>query len=109
MLVKKNVSEILQFEVKNAGIGFVTVTDCKLSQDYQNAKIFVSFMGSKNPKQNLEALNNAKGYIKTSLAKKLDIWKVPQLCFVLDESIEQFEHISKVLAEEQKELDKMKK
>lgn len=109
MLIRKNVSEILQFEVKNSGIGFVTVTDCKLSNDYQNCKIYVSFLGSKNPEKNLEALNNAKGFIRTSLSKKMDIWKIPQLIFVLDNSIDEQIHMSKLLKDEEKELEKMKK
>src|SRR5574344_2145431 len=88
MLIKKNISEILQFDVKNSGIGFVTVTDCQLSKDYQYAKVYVSFYGSRNPKANLEALNKAKGFIKTELAQKLDIWKLPQIEFIIDDSFE---------------------
>lgn len=108
MLIKKNTSEILQFEVKNSGIGFVTVTNCSLSLDYQYAKIYVSFLGTKNPKANLEALNAAKGYIKTALAKRLDIWKLPQIEFILDDSYEQQQKIENILKKDQEAIEKMK-
>ena len=46
MLIKKNISEIISFEVRNKSIGFVTVTDCKLSTDYQYCRVYVSFLGT---------------------------------------------------------------
>ena len=109
MLIKKNVSEIIQFDVRNSKIGFVTITDCKLSADYQYAKIYVSFLGSKNPKENLEALNNAKGYIKVALSKKMDIWRLPQLDFVIDDSEQHAQKIEELLKKDRDELEKMKK
>ena len=65
MLIKKNISEIISFEVRNKSIGFVTVTDCKLSTDYQYCRVYVSFLGTNFPLKNLEELNKVKGFIKS--------------------------------------------
>lgn len=109
MLVKKNVSDIIQFEVKSKSIGFVTVTDCKMTKDYQYCRIYVSFLGTSHPENNLEALNNVKGFIRSSLAKKLDIWKIPNLEFVIDDSYEEGQRINELLKKDQESIDKMKK
>lgn len=109
MLIKKNISDILLFELHDKNVGFVTVTDIKMSQDYQYARVYVSFLGVKTPAKNLEALKKAKGFIRTSLSKKMDIWKIPQLEFVLDDTFEKADKINKVLKRESDELEELRK
>ena len=97
MLIKKNISDILLFELHDKNIGFCTVTDIKMSNDYQYARVYVSFLGTKNPEKNLEALNKARGFVRTSLSKKMDIWKIPQIQFIIDDSFEKADKINRVL------------
>lgn len=85
-LIKKNISEIIQFKVKNPKIGFVTVSEVKVSPDFSHAKIYVSFLNAKYPHQNLAELEKAKGYIRSELASLLDIRKVPELMFIIDDT-----------------------
>lgn len=108
-IIGKNISEIIQFELKNPRIGFCTVSEVKVSADFSYAKVYVSFLGAKYPKQNLEELNKTKGYVRSSLAKKIDIRKCPEITFLLDESFEKSERLDEILKKEQNELDKMKK
>lgn len=108
-IIGKNISEIIQFEVKNPRIGFCTVSEVRVSNDFSYAKVYVSFLGSKYPHQNLEELNKCKGYIRSSLAKKIDIRKTPEITFLLDESFKNAEHLDEVLQREQAQIDKMKK
>ena len=107
-IIKKNISEIIQYELKNPRIGFVNVSDVNVSSDFSYAKVYVSFLGSKYPKQNLEELNKTKGYVRSSLAKKLDIRKTPEISFHLDESFMKQDRIEELLRKEQADLDKMK-
>lgn len=109
MLIKKNVSDIILFKMHDKDLGFVTVTDVKMSKDYQYARIYVSFLNAKNPLNNLEVLKKAKGFIRSSLSKKLDIYKVPQLEFILDDSYENAEHLEKLLKKDEEDLDKINK
>ena len=109
MLIKKNISDILLFELHDKSVGFVTVTDIKMSNDYQFARVYVSFLGTKYPEKNLEALNKARGFVRTSLSKKMDIWKIPQIQFILDDSFEKADKINRVLKKESDELEELRK
>lgn len=109
MLMKKNLSDILQFEVKKKSIGFVTLSEIRLANDYNYIRAYVSFLGAKNPKENLEELKKVKGFIKSSLAKKMDIWKIPDIEFILDDSFDRAIKLEEVLNKEAKILEEMKK
>ena len=97
-IINKNISEIIQFDLKDPSVGFVTITDVKMTNDYSYAKIFVSFLGQDNrQKKGLETLNKAKGHIRSLLAKKISIRKVPQLIFVLDTTLEKANKIETII------------
>ena len=95
--ILKHVSDIIQFEVKNPEIGFVTVTRVETTRDYSYAKVFVSFLGDKNIEERMEALEKSKGYIRSELAKRLTIYKCPALIFVRDNSYEEGKKIEDIL------------
>ena len=95
--ILKYVSDIIQFEVKNPEIGFITITGVEVSGDLSIAKIYVSFLPQKNIEARFEALNKSKGFIRSSLAKKLTIRKVPSLIFIIDDSFERGMKIEKLI------------
>ena len=108
-IIGKNISEIIQFELKNPKIGFCTVSEVWVSSDFSYARVYVSFLGAKYPKQNLEELNKTRGYVRSSLAKKIDIRKTPEITFYLDETFEKMDHLDSVLKRESEQLEKLKK
>lgn len=108
-IIGKNISEIIQFELKNPRIGFCTVSEVLVSSDFSYARVYVSFLGAKYPKQNLEELNKTRGYVRSSLAKKIDIRKTPEITFYLDESFQKAERLEEVLRKEKEQIDKMKR
>ena len=108
-IIGKNISEIIQFELKNPRIGFCTVSEVWVSSDFSYARVYVSFLGAKYPKQNLEELNKTRGYVRSSLAKKIDIRKTPEITFYLDESFQKAERLEEVLKKEKEQIDKMKR
>lgn len=108
-IISKNISEIIQFELKNPHIGFCTVSEVNVSTDFSYAKVYVTFLGAKYPKQNLEELNKCKGYVRSSLAKKIDIRKTPEITFYLDDTYERSERLEEVLRKEQEKIDSLKK
>ncbi len=108
-IIGKNISEIIQFELKNPRIGFCTVSEVWVSSDFSYARVYVTFLGAKYPKQNLEELNKTRGYVRSSLAKKIDIRKTPEITFYLDETYEKMNHLDEVLKKEFEQLQKMKK
>lgn len=106
-IISKNITEIIQFELKNPRIGFCTVSEVWVSSDFSYARVYVSFLGAKYPKQNLEELNKTRGFVRSSLAKKLDIRKTPEITFYLDETFEKMNRLDEVLEKESKELEKI--
>ena len=108
-IIGKNISEIIQFELHNKHIGLVSVNEVEVTKDFSLAKVYVSFIGSKYPNQNLEGLNKCKGYIRSSLSKKIDIRKTPDLKFVLDDSFDKAERLDKVLKEDARQIENIKK
>ena len=108
-IIGKNISEIIQFELKNPKIGFCTVSEVWVSSDFSYARVYVTFLGAKYPKQNLEELNKTRGYVRSSLAKKIDIRKTPEITFYLDETYEKMNRLDEVLKKESQQLQNMKK
>ncbi|MCI9292945.1 MAG: 30S ribosome-binding factor RbfA [Erysipelotrichaceae bacterium] len=99
-IIQKEISEIIQFELKDPKIGFITITDVEVSADLSQAKIYVSFLGQNARKEaGMKALERSKGFLRTQLAAKLSIRKVPQLVFLQDNALEQGYKIEKIIAD----------
>jgi len=99
-IIQRDVSNIIQFEMKDDRLGFVTITDVKVTNDLSVATIYVNFLGKEQRNEKgLEVLNNSKGFIRSSLAKKMTIRKVPELVFKLDDSMEKGRKIDEILNE----------
>lgn len=99
-IIQKEVSEIIQFELKDPKIGFITITDVTVTNDLSIAKIYVSFLGQKAREEaGMKALERSKGFIRTNLAKRMTLRKVPELQFKIDDSLERGNKIEKILYE----------
>jgi len=98
-IILKEISEMIQFEVKDPSIGFVTVTDVELSNDNSYCKVYVTFLDkSKDSVKQLEALNHTKGFMRSILGKKLDIKKIPEITFLMDTSFDRGQRIDSILS-----------
>src|SRR5438874_259600 len=99
--IKEEVSLIIAGEVEDPRVGFVTVTDAKVSPDLRNAKIYVSVLGSKDEvRESLAALKHAANFIKVQLGAVLRMKRTPDLHFVHDETIQTAARIEELLSEE---------
>ena len=108
-LVTKNISDILTFELKNAKVGMPCVNHVEMNRDNTLAKVYVTFLGSKNPQKNLEELERCKRFVRSSLAKKMDTYKVPEIRFIYDTTYDDQERLEAVLAKEAAEIEATKK
>jgi ribosome-binding factor A len=97
-VLHKEISDILQMEIKDPGIGFVTVTGVEVSKDIRNAKVYISVLGEKKQKQeSLKALERARTYIQNLLGERVRLRFLPILRFYLDESYEYGSRIDALL------------
>ena len=96
-IIRKNIAEIIQFQVKDPHLGFVSIPEVRVSKDFSYATVYVSFFKEEDIEPSLEVLIKAKGFIRTELAHKLDTRRVPEIRFVLDEGYKKEERISELL------------
>jgi ribosome-binding factor A len=99
-LIKEEVSRIIQHELKDPGIGFVTITAVKLSDDLRHAKIFYSVLGDEEAKkESSSALKRACGFVQHEIGRKLKLRYTPEIYFCFDPSVEYGAHIEKLIKE----------
>jgi len=98
--IKKAISQILEVESGNENLKSITLTGVELSQDLKMAKIYVSSsLSEMSEETTLNTLNNALGFIKRNLAKRIRLKYMPKLIFEYDTSIDYGFRIDKVLKE----------
>ena len=100
-LLREEISLIIQRELHDPGLGFVTVVEVKMSEDLKTGKVYVSIFGDDEAqKDTLEALKRSKGYIKFLLGKRITLRYIPDLTFLLDDTIERAQRIEEIFRKE---------
>lgn len=98
--IKKEMSQILQQELKDPRIGFVTVTGVDLTNDLSQATVYLSVLGEDEQKAStLAALGRGSGFIRSELGRRIQLRHVPELIFKFDSSIEYGSRIEQLLDE----------
>ncbi len=96
-IFSKEISKIINFDIKDSNITMVSVTDVKISSDLSYAKVYISMVISKNKNTTIQALNKAKGFIKSELSKRIKVRKIPDLEFIYDDSLDKGQKIEEIL------------
>jgi ribosome-binding factor A len=96
--LREEISFIIQQEIKDPGIGFITILDVKMTEDLKYAKVLYSVYGSEDERhKTVEALRRAKGYIKHVLGTRVKLKYMPDITFVLDTEQEKRARIDELL------------
>lgn len=96
--IKVVVAEALERRVKDPRLGFVTVTDTRVTGDLQHATVFYTVFGDEDDKAaTAAALESAKGKLRSEVGKAIGIRLTPSLEFVADAMPEQAESIEELL------------
>ena len=98
-LFVKEISNILQNEVKDNDIKFVTVTGCEITSDLSFAKVFYTVLDDTKKDSTRKALEKAKGFIRGEISKRVDIRHTPELRFEYDKSEEYGNKIDNLIKE----------
>lgn len=86
-LMMREISMILQTEIKDHDIKFVTITAVKTTSDLSFSKVYVTCLNDTKRKETLTALNNASGFIRKLLSERIDVRHIPKIDFIYDDSI----------------------
>ncbi len=93
------VAEMLDRRIKDPRLGFVTVTDVRVTGDTQQATVFYTVLGDDaDLDSTAAALESAKGLIRSEVGKQLGMRHVPSLTFIADALPENARHLDEVLA-----------
>lgn len=97
--VKVIVAETLETRVKDPRLGFVTITDARVTNDLREATVFYTVLGSEEERADTAtALESAKGVLRTEVGRQTGVRHTPSLTFIADALPDNARHIDDLLA-----------
>jgi len=97
-LVQQELSRLLEQELRDPRLGFTMVTEVKLSANLKCARVYVSVMGDEEDRvKTMAALEQASGFIRRELARRLKLRYMPQIEFVPDLTLERAARLEALL------------
>ncbi len=98
--LKREISLIIQRELTDPRLEFVTITQVEVSRDLRQAKVFFSILGTALKRENAqEGLDGARGLIRKLVGQQIVMRHVPELTFIYDRSLEWSASIEETLRE----------
>ena len=95
--LRRELASIIQREVKDPDVGFISLSDVEVSRDLAHAKVFVTVFEPDKAESSIKALNQASGYLRTLLGRAMRIRAVPELHFHHDASVETGRHMDDLI------------
>jgi ribosome-binding factor A len=97
-LIREEVSRLLITETKDPRIRMTTITGVEVSRDISTAKVFYTMSGDRVARQETQkGLTSAAGFMRSAIAHKLTLKRMPELIFIYDTSLDYSEKIDKIL------------
>lgn len=96
--LRRELAQMIQREIKDPEVGFISVSDVEVSRDLAHAKVFVTVFNSEEASTSIKALKRAAGFLRTRLGQELRMRSVPQLHFVHDSSVETGQRMDDLIA-----------
>ena len=98
--IRMELSELIARQVKDPGIGFLTITDVTVTADLQIARVYYTTMGDDKARaQTRRALHRATPFLRRQVGQRLQLRRVPELEFFFDESVERGDRIERIIRE----------
>ncbi|MDO9406392.1 MAG: 30S ribosome-binding factor RbfA [Polaromonas sp.] len=96
--IQRDLTELIARELKDPRVGMVTIQAVEVTPDYAHAKIYFSLLIG-DPAETTEALNQAAGFLRNGLFKRLQIHTVPTLHFLFDRTTERAADMNALIAQ----------
>jgi ribosome-binding factor A len=104
--IRHELATLLSRHVHDPGIGFVTLTQVKVSPDLQLARVFYTMLGDAAKRKDTErALIRATPFLRRQIGARIRLRRVPELRFEFDQSVENQDRIERILLELKSERD----
>ena len=101
--ISRTISEILATESRDSLLKSITITGCNVANDLGSAKVYFTSLSDLSKEQLEREMAEAAPYIRSELAKRIEVRHTPALHFVYDESIEYGNRIEKIIESIHKE------
>ena len=103
--IRKEIGNIVQFELKDPRLEFITITQVEVTKDLQHAKVYFSFLGDASKMSEIQkGLNSARGFVRKLVGQRVKLRYTPEIDFIFDESIEYSIHIDQTIERIKNEL-----
>lgn len=86
--LRRELAKLIQMELRDPEVGFISLSDVEVSRDLAHAKVFVTVFESEKAGSSLKALKRAAGFLRSRLGQEMRIRSVPELHFHHDASVE---------------------
>lgn len=86
--LRRELAQLIQQEVKDPEIGFISLSDVEVTRDLSHAKVFITVFESEKAEDTISALKRAAGYLRKRLGQEMRMRSVPELHFQHDASVE---------------------
>lgn len=101
-LLKKEIALLIQNEVRDPRVGMASVTGVKVSKDLSHASIYITMLGktgADDAADGIAALNKAAGFLRSMLAKEVNMRTIPALKFIYDDSLVRGQYMTSLIDE----------
>jgi ribosome-binding factor A len=96
-LIQRELSELLQRELRDPRVGMITITGVDVSPDFSHAKVFFTILEKQRLDDAREGLRRAAGFLRSQLARRIKLYTTPELRFEYDESVERGDRLSRLI------------
>ena len=96
-LIQRELSELVQRELRDPRVGMITLTGVDVSPDFSHARVFFTLLEKKNLDEATKGLRRASGFLRSQLSKRIKLYTTPELRFEYDESVERGDRLSRLI------------
>ncbi len=96
--LRRELAQLIQREIKDPGVGFISVSDVEVTRDLAHAKVFITVFEADKARDTMKALQKAAGFLRRRLGHELRMRNIPELHFLHDASVETGQKMDQLIA-----------
>jgi len=96
-MIQREISGLIRLELRDPRVGMITITSVDVSPDMSHAKVFFTLLEKDYLDETLAGLKRAAGFLRSQLARRLEMYTTPELRFEYDESVERGDRLSRLI------------
>jgi ribosome-binding factor A len=108
-VIRCELAQVIQQVLRDPRLGWITVVEAQVTKDLAYAKVYVSIIEEEQAPQSIKILNQAAGYLRTTLAQRVKLRTIPKLTFYHDDSLVKGNRLTQIIeqsmAEQQPSVD----